>query len=551
MNSRPLLAVLLALAFHSSATLAAERVPWTSSRIRGTPEPPPPFVVERIYPGITFKRPVDVQLFPGSERLVVVEESGRVRSFVPGSDTIDDFGSPSAFNAEINRVYSITFHPRFAENRFAYVFAVEDLHGKDARENGSHIIRFRVAGDNPPKLDPASGKVLFSWAAGGHNGGNVRFGPDGMLYFSTGDGTRPDPPDELVVGQDLTRVLSSVLRIDVDHPDAGRAYGIPKDNPFVNEPGARGEKWAYGLRNPWRMSFDPKSGELFVGDVGWELWEMIYRVKPGRNFGWSITEGSKQDVRPERLRGPTPIVPPLVAHSHEEAASITGGEFYHGTRLQELKGAYIYGDWQMGTFWSLRTDGDKVTEHREIARSSLMPAAFGIARDGELIIADYSGGGLHRLAPNPLAGKTSAFPRKLSETGLFTDTHTQKPAAGVLPYEINAEVWADHATAERWVAFPGTDGAYVAQEAKGVVLRGRWGFPAGATFAKTYSLEMERGNSATRRRIETQVLHFDGSLWGTYTYRWNAEQTDAELVPAAAVALLRTQRMCALPHADE
>src|SRR5205085_8038144 len=144
-----------------------------------------------------------------------------------------------------------------------------------------------------------------------------------------------------------------------------------------------------------------------------------------RNFRRSITERSPQDVRPDRLRGPTPIVPPLVAHSHEEAASITGGEFYHGTRLPELKGAYIYGDWQMGTFWSLRTDGDKVMEHRELARSSLMPAGFGIARDGELIIADHSGGGLWRLAPNPRAGKNTDFPRRLSETGRFTDVRAQ------------------------------------------------------------------------------------------------------------------------------
>ena len=524
-------AALFAVLLSCHASFAEQRVPWTTSRIHGTPEPPPPYVVERIFPTLTLNRPVDIQQLPGSDRLVVMEELATLRSFVPGTDKAEDFGNLAAFDPEIVRAYSITFHPRFAENRFAYVFAIQDLHGKEALENGSHIIRFRVTENSPPKLDIASGKIIFRWPAGGHNGGNVRFGPDGMFYFSTGDGTKPDPADALVAGQDMTKVFSSVLRIDVDHPDAGRAYGIPKDNPFVNEPGARGEKWAYGLRNPWRMSFDPKSGELFVGDVGWELWEMIYRVKPGRNFGWSITEGSMQDVRPDRLRGPTPIVPPLVAHSHEEAASITGGEFYHGTRLPELKGAYIYGDWQMGTFWSLRTDGDKVTEHREIARSSLMPASFGIARDGELIIADHSGGGLWRLAPNPRAGKNTDFPRKLSETGLFTDVRAQTPAAGVLPFEINAELWADHATAERWVAFPEQAGAYVASEAKGVVLRGRWGFPPGAVFAKTYSLEMERGNPATRKRIETQILHFDSGLWGTYTYRWNAEQTDAELVP--------------------
>ena len=522
--------VILALAFSCCTAFAEQRVPWTISRIHGTPEPPPPFVVERIFPGLTFSRPLDIQQIPGTDRLVVVEEFGKLFSFVPGAEKADVFGSLQDFDREIFRSYAVTFHPRFAENRFVFTWGVQDLHGKDSRENGTHIIRLRVTDENPPKIDLASAKEIIAWPAGGHNGGNMRFGPDGMLYISTGDGTRPDPPDGKVTGQDISDLLSSVLRIDVDHPDAARGYSIPKDNPFLSEPNARGEVWAYGLRNPWRISFDPKSGELFAGDVGWELWEMIYRIKRGGNYGWSITEGSQQDVRPDRLRGPTPIVPPLVAHSHEEAASITGGEFYHGTRLPALKGAYIYGDWQMGTFWSLRTDGDKVTEHREIARSSLMPAGFGIARDGELIIADHSGGGLYRLAPNPLAGKNSDFPRKLSETGLFTDVRTQTPAPGVVPFDVNAPRWADHATAERWVAFPDQSGAAVATESKGVVLRGRWGFPAGAVLAKTYSLEMERGNPATRRRIETQILHYDGSLWHTYTYRWNDAQTDAELV---------------------
>ena len=127
-------------------------------------------------------------------------------------------------------------------------------------------------------------------------------------------------------------------------------------------------------------------------------------------------------------------------------------------------------------------------------------------------------------------GKNSDFPRKLSETGIFTNVRAQSPAQGVVPFDINATRWADHATAERWVAFPDQSGVAVASESRGVVLRGRWGFPAGAVLAKTYSLEMERGNAASRRRIETQILHYDGSLWHTYTYRWNDAQTDAEIV---------------------
>ncbi len=533
MNAKTLSAV-FPLLLPLFSICAAERVPWASSKIHGSPEPPPPYRVERAFPKITFEHPMDAATIPGTDRLVVSTLKGELFS-IPNDgacEKAESFGDLRQFEPEAADCYTFTFHPRFAENRFIFVSIILDGHGQKNREDGTHIVRFRVTEENPPRLDLASGKLIYTWLSGGHNGGGLRFGPDGMLYISAGDTADPDPPDPLATGQNIGDVLASIQRIDVDHPDAGRAYGIPKDNPFVATPGARGEVWAYGFRNPFRMSFDQKSGALFVGDVGWELWESIVRVERGGNYGWSITEGGRQDVRPDRLRGPSPILPPLVAHSHEEAASITGGEFYHGARLPALKGAYIYGDWQMGTFWALRAEGDIVKEHRELARSSLMPAGFGIAQDGELIIVDHSGGGLWRLAANPLAGKNSAFPRKLSETGLFTDTTTQTPAPGVLPYAIQAPRWADHATAERWAAFPETSGVNVAAESKGVVLRGHWGFPAGAVLAKTYSLEMERGNPSSQRKIETQLLHYDGSLWGTYSYRWNAAQTDAELVQA-------------------
>ncbi len=510
-------------------------MPWTTSHIHGTPEPPPPYVVEPLYPGVSFSHPLDIKPIPGTDRLLVMEELGKMFSFVAkdGANKTELFADLPAIDPEAWRASAFVFHPRFAENRFIYTWFYYDTHGAANRKDGTRIVRFRVTEDNPPRIDPKTAKTILMWPSGGHNGGTMRFGPDGMFYISTGDGWRPDPPDGHVTGQDITDLFSSVLRIDVDHPDRDKAYSIPQDNPFIDYPKARGEVWAYGLRNPWRMSFDPKTGDLFVGDVGWELWESIYRIKRGGNYGWSITEGSQMDVRPERLRGPTPILPPLVAHSHVEAASITGGEFYYGSRLPELKGAYLYGDWQMGTFWSLRTEGDKVIEHRELCRSSLMPAGFGISSDGEFLITDYTGGGLWQFAKNPRFGKNSDFPRKLSQTGLFADTARQAPAPGVLPYEIHAPRWADFATGERWVAFPDKSGVKLSETTNGaVVFRNQWAFPPDGVLAKTYSLELERGNPATRRRIETQVLHFDGSLWGNYSYRWNADQTDADLVPA-------------------
>lgn len=512
-----------------TSLLAAERVPWTSSKIHGSPEPPPPYRVERAFPKITFDRPMDVAVIPGTDRLVVSTLKGELFS-IPNDDACeqaDFFGDIRKFHPEAADSFAFTFHPHFAENRFVFIWINLDGHGKKNREDGTLIVRFRVTEQNPPQLDIASGKTIYTWLSGGHNGGGLRFGPDGMLYIAAGDTADPDPPDPRATGQDISDVLASIQRIDVDHPDAGRAYGIPRDNPFVATPGARGEVWAYGFRNPWRMSFDRKSGALWVGDVGWELWEMIHRVERGGNYGWSITEGGKQEVRPDRARGPSPILPPAFVHSHKEAASITGGEIYHGKKLPELDGSYIYGDWQLGTFWSLR-DGKST----ELCRSNLEPIVFGVGPDGEIITADYANGGLWRFARNPDAGRVSQFPRRLSESGLFADLKTQTPAPGVIPFKTHAPRWADHATGERWVALPGNENVTLAKKELGVIGPGRWVFPDDSVLAKTYTLEMERGNPATARKVETQIMHFDGIQWAAYSYRWNDAQTDAELVPA-------------------
>ncbi len=516
----------------AASASAADRVPWTTSRVHGSPEPPHPYVVANVFPQIQFEAPICAEAIPGANRIVVVQQYGKFVSVPcdPAAAHADLFGNLKEFDHETVETYGIAFHPRFAENRLAYVWLNLDTKGQPTRENGTHIVRFQVTTDDPPRLDLKTGAVIFTWRTGGHNGGNLRFGPDGMLYISTGDAGSPDPPDPFATGQDISDVLASVVRIDVDHADSGKAYAIPKDNPFVSTPGARGEVWAYGFRNPWRLSFDQKTGDLWVGDVGWELWEMIHRVQRGGNYGWSITEGGRQDVRPDRLRGPTPILRPVLVHSHEESASITGGEVYYGRKLPELDGAYIYGDWQMGTFWSLRYDGEKVTEHRELCRTGLMPAGFGVTPDGELLLCDHGGGGIWRLERNAEADSPSAFPRRLSETGLFTDVARQTPAPGVAPYTVNAARWADGAESDRWIALPGESTISVADKELGVMPRGRWVFPKETVFAKTYSIELEQGKPETHRRLETQLLHFDGRQWAAYSYRWNDKQTDAELV---------------------
>jgi putative heme-binding domain-containing protein len=480
------------------------------------------------------------------DRFFVGEHAGKIFSFPDDQsaakaelflDLTTDLRWDKSRFKNIDAVYGLAFHPKFAENHYCYVcYVLNSIKDGEQHPEGSRVSRFTVTGD-PPHVDPKSEKVLFTWLGGGHNGGDMHFGKDGLLYISTGDGASPNPPDPLDTGQDVGDLLSSILRIDVDHEDKGRAYAVPPDNPFVKTPGARPEVWAYGFRNPWRMSFDRATGDLWVGDVGWELWEMVYRVKKGGNYGWSVMEGP-QPVKPEGKRGPTPILPPNLSFPHTEAASITGGYVYRGHRLPDLEGAYVCGDWVTRKLWATKFDGDKVVWHKEIAQGTQRVVAFGEARDGELYFLDYDDPGrIFRLVPNPAANeKQPEFPRKLNETGLFSSVKDHVPAPGVVSFSINAEQWADHATAERFLALPGTTTAKMYDSAvpiPGGFFSGMVFFPKDGALARTVSLEMERGKRETRRRLETQLLHFDGGAWHGYTYAWNDEQTDAVLVPAA------------------
>jgi uncharacterized repeat protein (TIGR03806 family) len=544
----------------------AARTPWRTSHLSGSPEPPHPYRIVRAFPRLTFRNPLLMTTAPGSDRWFVGEHQGKVYSFPkdPNCARADLFLDPhkelhswdkNGKVKGVDTVYSLVFHPKFEQNHYCYICYV--LLGKNGAEplpDGSRVSRFTVTNTNPPRIYPKSEKILITWLAGGHNGCDLHFGPDGYLYISTGDAADPNPPDSLDTGQDLSDLLSSILRIDVDHEDKGKTYAVPPDNPFVKTPGARPEIWAYGFRNPWRMSFDRATGDLWVGDVGWELWEMVYRIQRGGNYGWSVMEGP-QPVRPESKRGPTPILPPNFAFPHTEGASITGGYVYRGKKYKDLVGAYICGDWVTHKLWATKfektgkapesKDGeltfeppDKVVWHKELAQGTQRVVSFAQDHDGELYFVNYDEGGtLHQLVPNEAAKDwRDTFPRKLSETGLFTSVRDQQPAPGVLPFSVNAAQWADYATAERFVALPGTSTAKMYDTPIPIprgFFSGQVFFPKDGVLARTVSLEMERGNPKSRHRLETQVLHYDGEAWHGYTYRWNDEQTDATLVGAA------------------
>jgi putative heme-binding domain-containing protein len=525
------------------------RTPWTSSHITGSPEPPPPYRIARAFPKLTFKNPLLITNAPGTDRLFVGEQAGKLFSF-PSRQAVAKADLFLDLTTELHRwdangkvrgidaVYGLTFHPRFAKNRYCYVCYVLASKSGEQLPDGTRVSRFQVSNTDPPRIDPRSEKILITWMAGGHNGGDLKFSPkDGYLYISTGDAADPNPPDRFDTGQDISDLLSSILRIDVDHEDKGKPYAVPPDNPFVKTPGARPEVWAYGFRNPWRMSFDRLTGDLWVGDVGWELWEMVYRVQRGGNYGWSVMEGP-QPVHPNGKRGPTPILPPNLAFPHTEAASITGGYVYRGKARKELYGVYLCGDWVTRKMWGTRFDGDKVVRHQELAQGNERIVAFGETNDGEIFFLNYDDPGtVLQLVPNEAARSYRPdFPTRLSQTGLFASVPEHRPAPGVVPFSVNAEQWADYATFERFVALPGESTVRTFDSPipiPGGFYSGTVFFPKDGVLARTVFLEMERGNPRSRRRLETQVLHYDGTGWHGYTYDWNDAQTDAVLVPAA------------------
>jgi putative heme-binding domain-containing protein len=533
------------------------RVPWTTSKIHGSPEPPPPYRLERVFGKLGFAKLTHMAAAPGTRRLFVSTELGQIYSLLPDENVekADPFLNlprdvkscqPGDGVRGFDALYSLVFHPRFQDNRFVYVaYVVDGTQGKPkpALKNRQRVSRFTVDKADPPRADPLSEQIILEWPTekGGHNGCTLCFGPDGYLYISVGDGGPASPPDLYNTGQDLSDLLASILRIDVDKVSEGKRYRVPDDNPFVKMPEARPEIWAYGLRNPWKMSFDRATGDLWVGDVGWEMWEMVYRIRKGGNYGWSIVEGP-QPVHPQAKQGPTPILPHELYFSHSEAASITGGYVYHGKRLPELVGSYICGDWMTCKVWSTRFEGERVVSHKEIAQGRMRIIAFGEDNDGELYILGYGDNdGIYRLVPNSATDSAAKFPRKLIATGLFASVAQHTPAPGVLPYTIQAAAWMDHAEAERLVALDNVSTVHFHDRAIPVpgtaFFNSRVFFPREAVLAKTISMEMERGNPGSKRRLETQILHYDGENWSGYTYRWNDEQTDAELVPAAGAAV--------------
>lgn len=336
----------------------------------------------------------------GSNRIFVIAQRGVVHAFEATPDAsetkvfLDIRKRTTYIDKEFEEgLLGLAFHPKFKENGEFFIYYTDPPHQ-------SVISRMRVSKDDPNKADPDFEEELIRikqpfW---NHNGGTLCFGPDGMLYIALGDGGAANDPHKN--GQNLGTLLGSILRIDVDHKDKGKAYAIPKDNPFVKHEGARGEIWAYGIRNPWRISFDRKTGSLWCGDVGQNLWEEINIITRGANYGWNLREAAHMFGK--NGSGPRKdLIEPVWEYDHQVGKSITGGVVYRGKRLPELQGAYLYGDFVTGKLWVLKYDEEKqkVISNHSIASERMLVTSFGEDESGEVYftIVAADGKGLYRF----------------------------------------------------------------------------------------------------------------------------------------------------------
>lgn len=509
------------------------------------------FVTTNAFPGLSFADPVVIASPPGeTNRLFVVEQAGRIVVITnlaqPRRTTFLDLRGRVVAGGE-QGLLGLAFHPEYAANRQFYVFYTLNL--STAAGTGLHnrIARFLTSPDDPHTALAGSELPLLNQRdeAGNHNGGDLHFGPDGCLYAALGD--EGGANDQYLNSQRIDRdFFAGIIRLDVDlrpgslppnpHPAVTSHYAVPPDNPFIGVTSFNGravspdrvrtEFWAVGLRNPWRMAFDPDTGFLYCGDVGQGAREEINHITRGGNYGWAFREGS--------LAGPFAppagftSLRPLAEYAHgsgtNQGRSVTGGVVYRGRELSQLYGAYVFADYVSGNLWSITYDGQRATPMRWLTRDPAI-AAFGTdPRNGDVLLGDLGEDQVKRLTYSTnLTG--APLPPTLADTGAFADLTSLTPQPGILPYELNAPFWSDGAVKQRWFSLPGLESQFRFDPVA------NWGLPNGAVWVKHFELELTSGVPASRRRLETRFLVKNAAGIYGVTYRWDDAQANAILVP--------------------
>ena len=352
--------------------------------------------VRNAFPNINLTQITDIRhANDGSDRLFLVQQTGIISVITNDSNTstIDTFLDITDLTTASGErgLYSIAFHPNFANNNYIYV------HYTGINSGDTTVSRFTVDASNPNSVDPSTALTIFSAPQPFpiHNGGSILFGPDNFLYIMYGDGGEQGDPNSLA--QNRSNPYGSILRLDINNPSNGENYGIPSSNPYAgNTSGFLEEIYAYGLRNPWRASFDRFSGELWIGDVGFRTFEEINRVNLGDNLGWPILEGESCRTPGCDTNG---LTLPLHAYGRRLGASVTGGYVYRGSVTPSLFGSYIFGDFTAGNLFLYKEESINASPFRRFISTESFISTFGEDEAGELYFADYGGGSIFQIIP--------------------------------------------------------------------------------------------------------------------------------------------------------
>lgn len=529
---------------------------------------------EQVFTGIEPKLVTCALPVPGTNRILIVEKQGRILTFenranVDSMELFLDYREQTYSNSDSGMSH-LVFHPEFGQedspNRgYVYVTYKHSPNGDEGDWGYWRLSRFTVP-DGALVADPASEQIMIQlfdrhqW----HDSGCMMFGPDGYLYVAIGDEGGAD--DQFNSTQKLDDMLySGMLRIDVDedpersHPIRRQPrqnpeipigwpasftahYGIPKDNPWVNEDGSVLEEfYAIGLRSPYRFSRDPVTGRVWIGDVGEAHREEVSELVKGGNFEWSFREGTVPGPKPmpDALIGTRQG--PLWDYARTDGFAVILGYFYHGAAHPDLRGKCLAADYVSGKVWAITpgSDGGPVTVQHLVTLSSSGTGTRGTTAhlelpDGEPLILKVKEGDVAQFFKLTRTGVTiQEPPLLLSETGAFTDLATLTPREGLIPYTVNAPLWSDGAGKRRWLAVP-NDGTHDT-EAEKIAFSPEtdWKFPVGTVFVKHFELGVDENDPAAVRKLETRflVMSETGEPYGV-TYRWREDGSDADLLPA-------------------
>lgn len=551
-----LLFALLAVAAQAQPFGLTNRLPNTTL-VLPQAEPGYLYTTTNAFPGVAITNPMAIASPPGeTNRVFILERAGRVvvitNLAAPTRTVFLDLTPRGIQTSGESGTLGLAFHPGYATNRQFFVFYSLNSY-TTAQGTGRHqrVARFTADAVNTNFAPLASEAVLFTQFddAGNHNGGDLHFGPDGYLYVSLGDeGNQNDVQENTqTIRKDF---YSGILRLDPDkrpgnvpptfHPaqEGVTNYWVPVDNPWVVAPlpgetnstgNARTEFYAVGLRNPWRMSFDPATGWLWVADVGGSLREELNIVTNGGNYGWAYREGFSAGPKAILSNSfPGAILSnPFFDYGRGTTAtntgnSVTGGLVYHGAAIPALSNAYVFADYVSGNVWALRYNGTTVSDYQLLFQDTGLVAFGRDPANGDVLICDISPSTVKRLIVNP--DYAGAFPPVfLTQVGAFTNLSTLTPHAGIVPYQVNVPFWSDNALKKRWFTVPNTNAQITWTP------EGNWSFPTGAVWIKHMDLVT---NEATGqgRRLETRFLvKNSGGAYGL-TYRWGTSTTQATLV---------------------